>query len=82
LIEFCDEQLALGSKRRKKFQLDGFADLGGECIGKRWVIQQFSVSESAVCKTRTGVIIKFCKEEYGRMQEKPKIKNKRLESPF
>jgi len=54
LIEFCDGQLALGSKRRTKFQLDFFADLGSERIGKRWVIQQFSMSEPAVCKTRTG----------------------------
>jgi hypothetical protein len=29
LIEFCDEQLALVSKLRIKFQLDGFADLFG-----------------------------------------------------
>jgi hypothetical protein len=30
LVEFCDEQLALGSNRRTKFQLDGFADLGAK----------------------------------------------------
>jgi hypothetical protein len=65
LIEFCDEQLALGSKRRTKFQLDGFADLGSEGTGKLWVIQQFRVSESAVCKTTPHVIytIHLCIEK-------------------
>lgn len=33
-------------------------------------------------KQGQGVTVKFCDEEYGRMQEKLDLKNKRIEPPF
>jgi hypothetical protein len=50
LIEFCDEQLALVSKRRTKFQVDGFADLFGAKV-----LESGGSSSSLACQSQQFV---------------------------